>query len=83
MRDAYEHRLAAILRAGVAAGLFAPGDVRVATRALIAMLSGVCTWYRPGGRLSVARLVRQYVPMAFGAVGADPKLARAAASPSR
>lgn len=76
MRDAYEKRLAAILRAGVAARLFAPGDVRVATRGLIAMLSGVCTWYRPGGRLSVARLVRQYTPMAFGAVGADPSLAR-------
>ncbi|MFO1221499.1 MAG: TetR/AcrR family transcriptional regulator [Burkholderiaceae bacterium] len=53
LRDAYEQRLAAILRAGERTGVFAPGDVRVATYALIAMLSGVCTWYRAGGRLSV------------------------------
>jgi AcrR family transcriptional regulator len=70
-RDAYEKRLAAILRAGEAAGRFAPGDVRIATYALIAMLTGVCTWYRAGGRLTVPQLVRQYTRMAFGAVGAD------------
>jgi len=70
LRDAYERRLAAILRAGQRAGAFSPGDVRVATRALIAMLSGVCTWYRPDGRLRVPQLVRQYTRMALGAVGA-------------
>jgi AcrR family transcriptional regulator len=74
-RDRYEQRLRAILREGEAAGVFAPGDPRVAAYALIAMLSGVCTWYRAGGRLSVAQLVRQYTRMAFGAVGADPALA--------
>jgi len=78
-RDAYEQRLRDILRAGQAAGAFAPGDLRVASYALIAMLSGVCTWYRAGGRLSVAQLVRQYTRMAFGAVGADPALAAPAA----
>lgn len=77
-RDAYEKRLAAILRAGEAAGRFAPGDVRVATYALIAMLTGVCTWYRAGGRLTVPQLVRQYTRMAFGAVGADAADAKAA-----
>jgi AcrR family transcriptional regulator len=70
LRDAYERRLAAVLRAGQRSGAFAPGDVRVATRAVIAMLSGVCTWYRPDGRLRVAQLVRQYTRMALGAVGA-------------
>ena len=69
-RDAYEQRLGAILRAGQRAGVFATGDVRLAARALIAMLSGVCTWYRPDGRLGVKALVRQYTRMAFGAVGA-------------
>ena len=77
-RDAYEQRLLSILHEGQAAGLFAPGDVRVAVRALIAMLSGVCTWYEPGGRLGVKALVRQYTKMAFGGVGADPALAQAA-----
>lgn len=74
-RDAYEQRLGTILRAGQRAGEFAPGDVRLAARALIALLSGVCTWYRPDGRLGVKALVRQYTRMAFGCVGADPALA--------
>jgi AcrR family transcriptional regulator len=78
LRDRYEQQLRAILRAGEAAGVFAPGDLRVTAYALIAMLSGVCTWYRAGGRLGVPQLVRQYTRMAFGAVGADPALAAAA-----
>ncbi|MGE5117013.1 MAG: TetR/AcrR family transcriptional regulator, partial [Betaproteobacteria bacterium] len=63
LRDAYERRLLAILRRGEAAGVLAPGDARVASYALIAMLSGVCNWYRPGGRLSVRQLVAQYTRM--------------------
>lgn len=78
LRDAYEKRLADILRAGQKAGVFSPGDVRVASYALIAMLSGVCTWYHDGGRLSVRQLVRQYTRMALGCVGAGPAPARQA-----
>ena len=74
-RDAYEQRLLDILRAGEKAGRFAPGDLRVAAKALIAMLSGICTWYRADGRLGVKPLVRQYTRMAFGCVGADPRIA--------
>jgi len=74
-RDAYEQRLLDILRAGEKAGQFAPGDLRVAVKALIAMLSGICTWYRADGRMGVKALVRQYTRLAFGAVGADPALA--------
>jgi AcrR family transcriptional regulator len=74
-RDAYEQRLLAILRAGEKTGQFAPGDLRVATKALIALLSGICTWYRADGRLGVKPLVQQYTRMAFGCVGADPALA--------
>lgn len=70
LRDTYERRLLDIVRQGAASGVFDPGDARVATRALIAMLSGVCTWYRPGGRLGVRPLVRQYTRMAMGCVGA-------------
>jgi AcrR family transcriptional regulator len=70
MRDAYENRLRQILRQGEAVGLFKPGDVKVASYALIAMLSGVCNWYSPEGRKTVAQLVRQYTAMALGCVGA-------------
>ena len=81
-RDAYEQRLRATLQAGRKAGLFEPGDVRVASYALIAMLSGVCTWYRRDGRLGVNALVRQYTRLAFGMVGARADGAALAAAPS-
>lgn len=52
LRRDYENRLEAILRAGCAAGVFAAPDTKIATLAIIAMLTGVTTWYREGGRLS-------------------------------
>lgn len=82
-RDAYEQRLLAILRAGQAAGDFDAGDLRVAAKALIAMMSGICTWYRADGRLGVGALVRQYTRMAFGCVGAAAPPARPAPAPRR
>lgn len=71
MRDTYEKRLRQILRQGEAAGQFKPGDVKVASYALIAMLTGVCNWYNPQGRKTVPQLVRQYTAMALGSVGAN------------
>lgn len=52
LRRAYEDRLARILADGQAARQFAVADVRLATMAIIAMLNGVNTWFRDGGRLS-------------------------------
>ena len=44
LRRAYETRLEDILRAGCAAGVFSAPDTKVATLAIIAMLTGVTTW---------------------------------------
>ena len=52
LRRAYEDELSAILRAGQGAGAFEFADLRLATMSIIAMLTGVNTWYRDGGRLS-------------------------------
>lgn len=52
LRRAYEDALESILRAGVAAGTFDLPDTKLAAMALIAMLTGVNTWFREGGRLS-------------------------------
>jgi hypothetical protein len=52
LRRAYETELERILRDGVAAGAFRVADTKLATLALIAMLTGVTTWYREGGRLT-------------------------------
>lgn len=70
LRRAYEDELEAILVAGVASGAFRIADTRVTTLALIAMLTGVNTWYRVGGRLSRAGVTELYTELAHRAVGA-------------
>jgi AcrR family transcriptional regulator len=69
LRKEYEGELRAILRRGVAAGAFSIPDVPVAGMALIAMLTGVTTWRKAEGRLSVAQIEDIYVAMALSAVG--------------
>ncbi len=69
LRRRYEDALEAILRAGREAGLFAIPDTKLATMALIAMLTGVNTWYREGGRLSGDDVAEIYTDMALKAVG--------------
>lgn len=70
-RRRYEDRLEAILRAGVASGAFKISDTRIATLALIAMLTGVNTWFRAGGRLSLQEVTAQYWDMVRKMVGAE------------
>lgn len=66
-RDAYEDVLVGILREGVEGKLFA-ADARVAAKAIIAMLTGVCTWYKPEGRLSADEIVPLYVRLVMDGV---------------
>ncbi len=70
LRRRYEAELEAILRAGQAEGVMRLPDTRLAAMALIAMLTGVNTWFREGGRLSLDRVEDIYVDMARKAVGA-------------
>ena len=58
-RDAYEKILVATLRQCAAEG-FAVADPVVAAKGFIAMLTGVCTWFRPDGRLTIEELVAIY-----------------------
>lgn len=69
LRRRYEDELEAILRAGQAEGSMVLPDTKLATMALIAMLTGVNTWFREGGRLSRARVEDIYVDMVRKAVG--------------
>lgn len=57
MRRDYERRLADILAAGAAAGVFVIPDVPVASYAILAQLTGVASWYQPDGRLGVDAIV--------------------------
>jgi AcrR family transcriptional regulator len=70
LRRDYENRLESILRAGQQTGDFAVPDTKLATMALIAMLTGVTTWYREGGRLARAEVEEIYWDMVRKAVAA-------------
>ena len=73
LRRRYEEALAAILQRGQDMGVFSLPDTKLATLALIAMLTGVTNWYREGGRLGRAEVLNIYADMALKAVGAGPK----------
>ncbi|MCV2881406.1 TetR/AcrR family transcriptional regulator [Actibacterium sp. XHP0104] len=70
LRKTYETTLEDILRAGKEAGEFTLPDTKLATLAVIAMLTGVTTWYRDDGRLSRDRVERIYWNMVRKAVAA-------------
>lgn len=69
LRRAYEDELEVILRDGVSDRSFDIPDTRIATLAVIAMLTGVNTWYRPGGRLSGEEVAETYWQMVRKTVG--------------
>jgi len=68
-RRRYESVLQSILNDGKSSGAFHLTDVKVATFAIIAMLTGMNTWYRDGGRLSVDMIEEIYLDMVCAAVG--------------
>jgi len=72
LRGAYEQRLAGILAEGAAKGVFAVTDVQVATFAIIALLTGLCTWYRPGGRLTREAIVEAHEKLVLSGVMPAP-----------
>ena len=70
LRKTYETELEAILKSGQDAGVFQLPDSKLATMAIIAMLTGVNTWFREGGRLSRDKVETIYWDMVRKAVGA-------------
>jgi AcrR family transcriptional regulator len=70
LRGVYEQRLAQILADGMSAGAFEVVDVQVATFAIIALLTGLCTWYRPGGRLTKDAIIAAHEKLVLSGVAA-------------
>jgi len=68
MRRQYEGRLIALLETGVAAGELDLGDTHVAAYAILAMLTGVCTWYKPDGRLAKEDLVALHTALVLDGI---------------
>lgn len=70
LRKSYEDALEDILKSGADQKQFTIPDTKLATMAVIAMLNGVNTWFRAGGRLSRERVERIYWNMVRRSVGA-------------
>ena len=68
LRRVYETQLEDILRVGIAQGLFAVTEPKIAAMAVIAMLTGVNTWFRAEGRLSLPEVEEVYWEMVRKAV---------------
>lgn len=71
LRRDYETRLEGVLRQGVATGVFAVAEPRIAAMAIIAMLTGVNTWFREQGRLSLGDVEALYWEMVRKAVALE------------
>ncbi len=69
LRAQYEDGLETIVADGVARGEMRVSDTKITTLAIIAMLTGLTTWYRTGGRLPLDEIERIYIDMVRGAVG--------------
>src|SRR4051795_12013635 len=81
LRGAYEQRLADILAEGASEGVFEVVDVQVATFAILALLTGLTAWYRPGGRLTKEAIVAAHEKLVLS--GVSPQAATAPARSPR
>jgi len=68
LRRRYEGILKAIVARGVEEGSFEIEDAHVSAMAILAMLTGINTWYRAGGRLSQGKIEDIYVVMILRSV---------------
>ncbi|MBY5990382.1 MULTISPECIES: TetR/AcrR family transcriptional regulator [Roseovarius] len=69
LRGAYETRLQDILTAGTTQGVFTVAEPRITAMAVIALLTGVNTWYREEGRLTLDEVETLYWNMVRRMVG--------------
>ncbi len=70
LRRTFEQDLKVILDAGVAAGQFAIKDTKVASMAIIGMLTSLSSWFDPSGRLNPEEMEAIYVNMVRRTAGA-------------
>lgn len=69
LRSKYEAVLKSILRDGIKSGVMKIDDPHVSAMAVLAMLTGVNTWYRSGGRLSQKKIENMYASMVLKSQG--------------
>lgn len=69
LRNQYETALRGILETGRASGVFQVAEPALATRAILAMLTGVTVWFRDGGPLNREQVIEAYLGMVLRGVG--------------
>ena len=69
LRQRYEDILRSILADGVAQGVFTLIDPTITAMAILSMLTGITTWYKPGGRLSQDDIETYYCTLTLRTVG--------------
>ncbi len=65
MRDSYEMIYREILREAHDAGIIHVKNLKLASRALLQMCTGISYWYRPDGKLSISEIAEEYVALYF------------------
>ena len=82
LRRAYETEISDIIQAGVEDGSFNTQEPRVTARALIALLNGLTTWYRPDGHITPAQIEELYLNMVRGIARAGTREESACFTPA-
>jgi AcrR family transcriptional regulator len=71
-RRRYERDVIGIVERGVKAGVFAVSDPQAASYGILSMLTGVCTWFRPDGRLRTEEVTELYTSMVLKSLAPSP-----------
>ena len=66
IRDAYEHEFRTLLVAGMDAGVWARGDFKILSFAILNMCTAVAGWFKPAGSLSKDDIARVYEEFIIG-----------------
>ncbi len=59
-RDEYERIFQGLIREGSEAGVFAPGDVKILSYAILTLCTAGATWFKPTGRLTIDEIALIY-----------------------
>lgn len=65
-RDEYESLYRAVIAEGIAAGVFAPTDPKLAATMILSALNGIALWYHRDGPLSTEQLASHYTDLLLG-----------------
>lgn len=76
LRHQYEDVLQQIIEAGNRRGMFKVMDVQVATLSILAMLTDICNWFTPSGRLDQDQLIAAYADLVLAMLRDDGRLDR-------